>query len=117
MEPRRKKMPDAVATAPASDSNQKTSNEPQNNDTASAVDLQRRGRPRSPGSMTNAQRQAKYWKAHVRVRVDDRIGSTVKALAESFGFFEVVEFLVCQRIEFHQIRTQNYSSAPVYLNR
>jgi len=39
--------------------------------------------------MTNAQRQAKYWKAHVRVRVDDRIGSTVKALAESFGFFEV----------------------------
>jgi hypothetical protein len=60
-------------------------------------------RPKSPNSMTTAQRQAKYRASHVSVKVGDRMAETIRSLAAQFGMDQVevvrelVRFSLCNR--------------------
>lgn len=63
----------------------------------------KRGRPATGRAMTGAQRIAKFRKSRALVPVGDRIGATIKRLAEQFDLSELVitrellRFALCNR--------------------
>ena len=47
--------------------------------------VRKKGRPRSPDSMTNAQRQAKYRATHIRIPVSPKVARTIRKFAADFA--------------------------------
>lgn len=62
-----------------------------------------RGRPASGRAMTGAQRQKRYRQRHTMVETGERIGATIKRLAQQFELDELVvtrellRFALCNR--------------------
>lgn len=62
-----------------------------------------RGRPKSPQSLSNADRQRRYRERHARVKTGDRMTATIRSLAQEFGLdesqvtVELIRFALCNR--------------------